>query len=177
MLNQLVAVVPGRCKQKEKKMKRAKKKVMVGTAVALTLLFVGGSVLYANLRPKWGGGFFNPEEHAEYLQYRLTKELDLDASQQQELQNIVQDLLEKGRTLHELRTTSRQEVLSMLRGNSIDRQRIENLRVKHQERIGEFLAVAGDRLADFLSMLTAEQKQRLADAIEKHHGCRHFYSE
>jgi Spy/CpxP family protein refolding chaperone len=160
-------------------MKSANKKVkiMVGIALALTLLVAGGSVLYANTRPHLAGGFFNPEEHADYIRYRLTRELDLDASQQQELQTMVRNLLEKGRALHELREATRQEVLSMLRENSVDRQRIENLRAKHQEKIGEFMAVAGDRLADFMNMLTTEQKQRLVDAIEKHHGCAHLHSE
>lgn len=176
MLNQLVMVDLGRIKLKEKKMKTANKKVKVGFALALILLVAGGSVLYANMRPLMGGGFFDPQEHADYIQYRLTRELDLDASQQKELQTMVRDLLEKGRAHHELRETAIQEVLSMLRENSADRQRIENLRTKHQEAIGEFMTVAGNRLADFMNMLTADQKQRLADAIEKHHSS-HFHSE
>jgi Spy/CpxP family protein refolding chaperone len=176
MLNQLVMVDLGRIKLKEKKMKTANKKVRVGFALALILLVAGGSVLYANVRPHLGGGLFDPREHAGYIQYRLTKELDLDASQQKELQTMVRDLLEKGRAHQGLHETTIQEVLSMLRENSVDRQRIENLGARHQEEIGEFITVAGYRLADFMNILTAEQKQRLADAIEKHHSS-HFHSE
>ena len=146
---------------------------IVGILMALTLLLVGGSVLHAHLKPLWGHGGFSHEEHADWIRGRLTKELDLDASQQQELETIARDLLEKGGRLHELRSTAGGEMLTILRSESVDPQGIERLVNQHQEQIGEFITTAGHRLTDFVSLLNPDQRQRLAKLIEDHAECRH----
>jgi len=155
--------------------KTANRKMMVGGIfLGLILLLGGGSVLHAHFGPQWGHGYVNPEKHAARICEHLTKQLDLDESQQQELETMAQDLLEKGSSLHQLRATGRQEVLSILRADSLDRQQVERLVAQHREEIDELISAVGSRLTDFVEMLSPEQRERLAKAIEDHAGCTHF---
>ncbi|MFZ2444813.1 MAG: periplasmic heavy metal sensor [Syntrophobacteraceae bacterium] len=148
-----------------------RKKTVVGILLGVALL-IGGSTLYAHFGPPGGAGFGNPGEHAVMITAYLTKKLDLDAAQQQELDAIAQKLLEKGKTHHALHANAREEVLSILRADTVDTQRVQLLQVQHQEAISDLIAEAGNRLTEFVTMLRPEQRQRLAKLIEDHaSGC------
>lgn len=147
-----------------------RKSMVVGMLLGLFLL-MGGWSLYAHSGPPMGPGFGNPEEHVALLSMYLTKKLDLDESQQQELETIAQALLKKGAALHVLRMNARDEVLGILRADSVDAQRMQLLQDQHRETINDFIKEAGNRLTEFLNMLGPEQRQRLAKLIENHTGC------
>jgi Spy/CpxP family protein refolding chaperone len=140
---------------------------VVGILVGLSLL-IAGSILYAHGENSWGSGFGNPEERVLMVSLYLTKKLDMDTTQQQALETITNELLKKGKALHDLRTSSRDELVSILRADSVDMQRVQLLQSQHQAIIADFIAEAGSRLADFVNMLSPEQRQRLAVLIENH---------
>lgn len=155
--------------------KLGRNKTVIGILLGLTVLLAGGSALYANFGPRFGHGFHNPEMHADWIRYYLTKQLNLDDAQQQKLEGITQDLLTKGKALHQQRQATRQEALDLLRADSVDKQRIEQLVAQSRDAVDGFITTAGSRLADFVDMLTPEQRQRLAEMIETHEagaGCR-----
>jgi len=145
------------------------KKAAVSIILVLSLL-VGGSVLYAHMGPTWGSWLGNPQERAEMLSAYLTRKLDLNATQQQELDAITQKLLAMGRAFHESRTKDRQEVLSILRADTLDMERLRLLQSRHKETLDGFISDLGDRLVEFVEILTPEQRQRLATLIENHEG-------
>jgi Spy/CpxP family protein refolding chaperone len=144
-----------------------KKTTVFGILVGLSLL-IGGSILYAQSGTSWGSGFGNPEERVLMISLYLTKKLDLDASQQQGLETITQELLKKGKALHDLRANARDEFVSILRADSVDVQRIQLLQSQHQATINDFITEAGNRLTEFVNMLSPDQRQRLATLIENH---------
>jgi Spy/CpxP family protein refolding chaperone len=158
------------------KMKIAERKgMLIGIVLGLMLLLAGGSILHAGFMGHRGPGGHDPEEHVGWIRYQLTQKLDLDASQQQELEAITQELLKKGKALHQLRNKSRQEMLSVLRADSVDGQRIEQLAAQHREQVGEFITEAGSHLAEFVNILTPRQRKQLAKMIEEHAGHSHLH--
>lgn len=140
---------------------------VVGILVGLSLL-IAGSILYAHSGTSWGSGFGNPEERVLMVSLYLTKKLDMDTSQQQALETITNELLKKGKALHGMRASSRDELVSILRADSVDTQRIQLLQSQHQAVITDFITEAGARLTEFVNMLSPEQRQRLAELIENH---------
>ena len=150
---------------------KCRKTTVVGIILGLCLL-IGASSLNAHFGASQGANFGNPQEHITMMSLYLTKKLDLDTSQQQELDAIAQQLLQKGKALHELQMNTREEVLSMLKAGTVDAQRIQLLQNQHKGTISDFITEAGSRLIEFVSMLSHEQRQRLAELIEDHaDGC------
>ncbi len=146
-----------------------KRKTVVGIVLGLAILLAGGTVLHAHFGGPCGPrGFGNPEEHVAMVCAYLSKKLDLDASQQQQLDVISGDLLKNGKNLHQLRTTARQELVSILRADTVDMEGLQRLQTQHQETLDEFIKQAGDRLVEFVNILTPSQRQRLAELIENH---------
>jgi len=156
---------------------RRRTTITMGILIAAVFLTAGGSMLYAHLGPQWGPGCWNPEERAAWITDRLTKRLDLNDTQRQELEAIVTELGEKRKELHELHSKTRDELLGILRGKTIDQARVSQMVEEHKQRIGDLITSAGDRLTDFAAKLAPEQRARLADAIEEHtaffHGHMH----
>jgi Spy/CpxP family protein refolding chaperone len=146
-----------------------RKKAVIGIALGLAILLTGGAVLHANLGSNCGGpGFSKPAEHIAMVCAYLTKRLDLDANQQQQLDVIAQDLLIRGKNLQNLRTTARQEVVNILRADSVDMPTVQRLQAQHVEELDGFIKDAGNLLVEFVNVLTPEQRLRLAGLIEDH---------
>jgi Spy/CpxP family protein refolding chaperone len=147
-----------------------KKNAAVVVLLGLSLL-IGASFLYAQLGHSSEPGFGNPEERALMVSLYLTKKLDLSTSQQQELGTITQALLQKGKVLHDMRMSDREQLVSILRADSVDAQQIQLLQSQHQQVINDFITEAGNRLTEFVNMLSPEQRQSLANLIEDHSNC------
>jgi Spy/CpxP family protein refolding chaperone len=151
-------------------MKKSGRMTAVVSILVVALTLVGGSVLYAHLGSHGKRGGMNPEERIESIQKHLTPKLALDADQQKEFEAMARDLLEKGKALHQLRETAREEMVGILREETLDRDRIEKLAASHRDQISGFITEASGQLTDFASTLSPEQRQKLADVIEEHHG-------
>ena len=147
-----------------------KRSIAVGIILGLALL-IGASYLYAQIGPWSGHGFGNYEERAAIISLYLTKKLDLDASQQQELETITHALLQKGKALRDARINARQQMVSILRANSVDAQHIQLLQNESRQALNDFVTEAGSRLTEFVNMLSPEQRQSLAKLIQDHSGC------
>lgn len=150
---------------------KSKKSIVIGICLGLMLLLAGGSALHAQ-RGGFRGPFgFGPEGHAGMIRDHLIQQLDLDQAQKQELDAIVQDLLSKRKDFHEMRKSGREEVVEILKADTVDNARIGRLIAQHRERVGELLSAVGSRLTDFVNLLTPEQRQRLATMIESRGEC------
>ena len=145
-----------------------KKTTVIVILVGLTML-IGASTLYAQFGQRWGGA---PGEHLAMVSLYLTKQLNLDASQQAQLETITQGLMAKGKTLHQMRKNTRVQLASILRADSVDAQAIQALQDQNRGIIDDFITEIGTRLTEFVNMLTPEQRQLFATVIESHgHGC------
>ena len=71
------------------------KRTTLGIISVAALLLVGASVLHAHFRPLRGMDCCTPEERAEKIRERISRQLDLNDSQQKQLEGIVGDLMER----------------------------------------------------------------------------------
>jgi Spy/CpxP family protein refolding chaperone len=158
-------------------MKGNKKMVVVTSVLVAAVMVIGGaSLLYAHFGHQGGPGYHGADERVAWISERLSKRLDLNDAQRQEVQSIVKELGEKRNELHGLRSKGREELLTILRAENIDQNRVKQLVAEHKQVIGDLITSATDRLTEFAATLSPEQRERLAEAIEEHSACFHGHS-
>lgn len=155
-------------------MKMAKKKrLVVAVFLGLGLLLAGLSASYAHFGTRWASDCGNADEHVDWIRYHLSQKLDLDPSQQQKLETMARELLAKANEVHQLKTSTRQEVIGILRADTVDAVRIEQLAAQRREEVSGLITEASSKLVEFVGILTPEQRERLAKLIEDHADCSH----
>jgi len=116
-----------------------------------------------------------PEERADRLAAHLVAELGLDEAQQQQLEQIKQEVLVQQAKLRAHRSASHEEILRFLRSERIDDAQLAEAVARHQAQANELITFFGEELRKFHDMLTPEQREKAAAALEdfKAHGGRH----
>jgi periplasmic protein CpxP/Spy len=154
---------------------KGNKKMVIGTAllVAAVMLVGGASLLYAHFGHHSGPGCCSTDERGAWISERLSKRLELNDAQRQEVQAIVKELGEKRNELHGLRSKGREELLGILRAENVDQARVKQMVAEHKQIIGDLITSTTDRITEFAATLSPEQRARLADAIEEHSACFH----
>ncbi|MCR9094945.1 MAG: Spy/CpxP family protein refolding chaperone [bacterium] len=108
------------------------------------------------------------KEHAaegvEHVMWRL----DGTDEQTERIQAIVADAVDELAAAHGPRDDLRTELAALLTADTIDRDAMEALRVKHLDRAERMSQVVTTRLADVLEVLTPEQRQRVEERLAKH---------
>ncbi len=126
------------------------------------------------------GNRFNkmtPAQKADMIANRIVKELDLTAAQQKKLNAMKAELVDKITRLHEDRSKVKGEVLALVRSDRVTERDINRLIDQREAKWQEFRPVVVDMLVDFHSMLTPEQRNKLAEKMESFHkgnGCHHM---
>ena len=149
-----------------------KKSTKMITAAVLSVGLVGGVAAYSGSCNKgfghWRG---DPEQRAEMIVERITDKLDLNAEQIAKLETLKNDLLSLRKEMRENRSKHREELMALITAPQLDRDKaLFMLKEKTQtveERAPQVIAV----IAEFSDSLTPEQKQELAETMEKRfHG-------
>jgi Spy/CpxP family protein refolding chaperone len=130
-------------------------------------------MLYAHFGPHGPWSCSNHEERAARFQGWLTNRFDLNEAQQHKLESILDELLEKRTEMRELRLNTREEIISILRDENIDRSRLEQLAAEHQQKINDLISLVGSRITEFTTLLSKEQRESIAQMIEDHPPCVH----
>ena len=110
---------------------------------------------------------------AEFMVDYVSETLDLTESQQEELNQIKDELMEKARQMHTNKESMREEFMAQLRSEEIDKARLKSMVAEHRVQMDEIIDLMVDRLAEFHKTLTPEQKEKLVAKIEtfkKWHG-------
>ena len=115
----------------------------------------------------------SPGQKAEFMVDYVSETLDLDASQQAHLDQIKEELLEKGVQMRAERGTMHSELVTQLRSEEIDQGRLKSLVTEHKVKMEALIDLAIVRLAEFHKTLTPEQREKLVAKLEsfkKWHG-------
>ncbi|CAB1060813.1 hypothetical protein D1BOALGB6SA_5580 [Olavius sp. associated proteobacterium Delta 1] len=110
---------------------------------------------------------------AEFMVDYITETLDLTESQQEQLKQIKDELMEKAQQMHTNKESMHEELVAQLRGEEIDKVRVKSMVAEHRDQMDEIIDLIVDRLAEFHKTLTPEQKEKLVAKIEtfkKWHG-------
>jgi Spy/CpxP family protein refolding chaperone len=110
---------------------------------------------------------------AEFMVDYISETLDLSESQQEQLNQIKDELMEKAQQMHANRASMHQAVVTQLRSEEIDQAQVKAMIAEHRAKMDEIIDLIVVRLAEFHKTLTPEQKEKLIAKIEtfkKWHG-------
>lgn len=140
------------------------KKGLYLTLIAFLLISIAG---FAGCRRH------SPYQKAEFMVDYVSETLDLNASQKTHLDQIKEELLEKGVQLRADKATMHSELITQLRSEEIDQDRLKSMFTTHKVKMEELIDLAIVKLAEFHKTLSPEQREKLVAKLEsfkKWHG-------
>ena len=140
------------------------KKGLYLTLIAFLLISIAG---FAGCRRH------SPYQKAEFMVDYVSETLDLNESQKAHLDQIKDELLEKGIQMRADKGAMHAELAAQLRSEEIDQDRLKAMVTDHKNKMEELIDLGIVRLAEFHKTLTPEQREKLVAKLEsfkKWHG-------
>ncbi|MCB1179340.1 MAG: Spy/CpxP family protein refolding chaperone [Leptospiraceae bacterium] len=117
----------------------------------------------------------NFEDRVNYISKKLESHLDLDDSQKPKMEKIKNEIIAKHKELKAKQNPeAKKEFIAMVRSDKMDKDKLKTIhenRKKSKEEMGNFIM---DKMVEFHAILKPEQRNKLADKMEKfmnrHHG-------
>jgi len=123
-------------------------------------MLISGVALFSGCRRHSHG------HKAEFMVDYISETLDLNESQQAQLDQIKDELMEKAQQMHADKESMHAELVAQLRSEEIDQMRVKAVIAEHRAQMDEIVDLVVLRLADFHKTLTPEQKEKLIAKIE-----------
>jgi Spy/CpxP family protein refolding chaperone len=143
--------------------------IMVKKGLYLSII----AVLLVSVAGLEGCRRHSPGAKAEFMVDYVSETLDLNESQQVQLDQIKDELVEKGIQMHADRAAMHAELAAQLRSEEIDQGRIKAMVTERRVKMEELIDLGIERLAEFHKTLTPEQREKLVAKLEsfkKWHG-------
>ena len=134
--------------------------VRKGLYILLIGILISGVGLFSGCRRHSHG------HKAEFMVDYISEALDLNESQQAQLDQIKDELMAKAKGMHADKESLHEELVTQLRSKEIDQVRVKAVIAEHREKMDEIIDLVVVRLAEFHKTLTAEQKEKLIAKIE-----------
>ena len=136
-----------------------RKTIIIGSILTLciSLLFFAG----CRHRGPHGGAAF-------MIDY-LSEALDLSESQQDQLDEIKEEMFAKVKEMRAKKRAQHDEFMALITSEQLDPAQVKSMVAEHRAQMDEVVDMAVDRVVAFHSTLTPEQKEKLAEKIEKFH--------
>ena len=131
-----------------------------GLYVLLIGILIAGLGLFTGCRRS------SPAHKAEFMVDYISETLDLDATQQAQLNQIKNELMEKAQQMKDGRASMYGEIIAQLRSEEIDQARVMAIIAERRAQMNELIDLLVVRLAEFHKTLTQEQKEKLVAKIE-----------
>ncbi|MFZ5629094.1 MAG: Spy/CpxP family protein refolding chaperone [Spirochaetota bacterium] len=130
--------------------------------VVLTLLSLAGMNACRPWKHK------SPEERAEWIVKRITKELDLNDSQKQTLNRIKDEFIAKHKSDRPQMEAQFAALSELVRADAIDQSKLKDLRRKHQAHRESMENFFVEKATEFHKVLTSEQRAKAAELMQKY---------
>jgi len=134
--------------------------VKKGLYIALIVSLVFGVGLFSGCRPHGHG------RGVEFAVDYVTEVLDLTEAQQEQLNQIKDEVMEKGREMRANKARHHDEIIAQLRSEEIDQERVQVIIAEHRAQMDEMVDLAVVRFSEFHRSLTPEQRAKLVNKIE-----------
>ena len=133
-----------------------------------TILLLSGGVLLAVgiAACNHGMHFGTAEERGEWMVQKVTKELELNTTQQANLSAVKDEFLGLRETMRSGREQHRADILAMLQQPTLDRNKANEIVSYHVETINTRSPDIIDAIGDFYDSLDSEQRAELRELIE-----------
>jgi Spy/CpxP family protein refolding chaperone len=115
----------------------------------------------------------SPGHKAEFMVDYISETLDLNENQKEHLDQIKDELLDKGIQMHADKAAMHSELVTQLRSEEINQERLKAMVTEHRVKMEEMIDLAIVKLAEFHKTLTPEQREKLVTKLEsfkKWHG-------
>ena len=103
---------------------------------------------------------------AEFMVDYISETLDLNESQQAQLNQIKDQVMNKARQMRADKESMHEELVLQLRSEAIDEERVRAVIAERRAQMDEVVDLIVGRLAEFHKTLTPEQKEKLVAKIE-----------
>jgi len=141
------------------------------SAKRIVILIVGAATVSTIVA--CGHRFSSPEERAEYMVDKVSKELALNDAQNVKLNALKDQILAARQDMVSKRKETKQAVNELLEQPALDRDRVLNMVSERTQAVNEKAPQVVSALGDFYDSLTAEQQAKLREEIKErmeHHG-------
>jgi Spy/CpxP family protein refolding chaperone len=134
--------------------------VKKGLYILLIGMLISGVAFFSGCRRH------SQSHKAEFMMDYIGETLDLNESQQAQLDQIKDELLAKARLMHADKESMHEELVTQLRSEEIDQVRVKAVIAEHRVQMDEIVDLVVLRLSEFHKTLTLEQKEKLISKIE-----------
>ena len=134
--------------------------VRKGLYFSMIVFLVLGVVAFSGCR-RHGG-----HHRAEFMIDYVSETLDLTQTQEEHLDQIKEELIDKGRQMHANRDAMHSEIIEQLKSEEIDQESLRKLVAVKRAQIDEMIDLIIVRLAEFHGTLSPEQKDKLVAKLE-----------
>jgi len=134
--------------------------VKKGLYILLIGMLISGVALFSGCRRHSHG------HKAEFIVDYISETLDLNDSQQAQLDQIKDELMEKAKLMHADKASMHAELVAQLRSEEIDQELVKAKIAEHRAKMDEIVDLIVVRLSEFHKTLTPEQKEKLIAKIE-----------
>jgi Spy/CpxP family protein refolding chaperone len=131
-----------------------------GLYILLIGMLISGVSLFSGCRRPSHG------HKAEFMVDYISETLDLNESQQAQLDQIKDELMVKFRQMHAGKESMHADLVAQLRREEIDQAHVKAVIAEHRAQMDEIVDLVVLRLAEFHRTLTLEQKEKLIAKIE-----------
>ena len=136
-----------------------RKTIITGTVIALSLSLL----FFAGCRQR------GHHKGAEFMIDYMSEALDLTDAQQAQLEDIKDEMFAKAKELHDQKKAQHEEFMTLVQAEAIDPVQLKSMIAGHRAKMDEVVELAVDRVVAFHATLSAEQKEKLVEKIEKFH--------
>jgi len=144
-----------------------KRSTKIITVIALTIGVAGGAAAYGKHK------FGDPEKRAAHMVNYVSDELSLDASQEQALVALKDQLLASRLAMRDQWNSTPEELQALLQADRFDQAEALALLTSRTNAVNAAAPEAIAALGLFLDSLNAEQKAEIAEFAQQHRGWRH----
>lgn len=138
-----------------------KRSTKIITAVVLSIGVVGGAAAYGKHR------FADPEARAEFVIERISDKLSLDATQEQALTVLKDELLAKRSTMKDLKP-AREDLQALIEADTLDQAALLAMVTEKTQAVNAAAPDIVSALGGFLDTLNSEQKSQILTFMDEH---------
>jgi Spy/CpxP family protein refolding chaperone len=141
--------------------------VRKGLTITLLVSLVFGVGIFSGCRSHGHG------RGAEFAVDYVSEVLDLTDTQEQQLDQIKEELMEKGAQMRANKAKYHDEIVVQLRSEEIDQVRVKAMIAEYRAQMDELIDLTVVRISEFHRTLTPEQKEKLVSKLENFHKWHH----
>lgn len=139
-------------------MKRITKFAIIGTGA---LLLVGSFTACHRHR--------EPEQRAEWMMEKVSKELKLDQAQQEKLKTLSDEMLAVRKAMKKEFGNGREQLLALIDQPKLDQAKVLGMIQSHTQTINQRAPKIVAAMGDFYDSLSPEQQTEVRQFVKEHH--------